>query len=125
MNLFFEKFTEKHIEEAVQLALKELDEERAFCRELPNFHFEERLREILWWLGSQPYGKAALCDGKLVGYLLFAGPWDGFHGDVKGVFSRWEEVRFPMNVKIVASWHPCCLLRWHRSLYRKVFSAVH
>ena len=42
---------------------------------------------MLHWLSSQPFGKAALCDGKLVGYLVFAGPWEGFFGDVKGVFS--------------------------------------
>ena len=87
MNYQFEKFTEKHIEEAVKLALKELEEERVFNRELPVSGFEERLKQILWWLSSQTYGKAALCDGRLVGYLLFAGPWDGFFGEVKGVFS--------------------------------------
>jgi len=87
VNYQFEKFTEKHIEEAAQLALKELESERVFCRELPVSDFEERLKQILWWLSSQPYGKVALCDGKLVGYLLFAGPWDGFFGEVKGVFS--------------------------------------
>lgn len=41
----------------------------------------------MWWLSTQSFGKAAVCDGKLVGYLLFAGPWDGFHGTGKGVFS--------------------------------------
>lgn len=69
MNYQFEKFIDKHIEEAVQLALKELETERVFCSELPVSDFEERLKQILWWLGSQPYGKAALCDGKLVGLL--------------------------------------------------------
>ncbi len=87
MNIQFEKFTEKHIDEAVQLALGELCAERVHCPELPSHGFEGRLREILWWLGSQSFGKAAVCEGKLVGYLLFAGPWDGFFGDVKGVFS--------------------------------------
>lgn len=87
MNIQFERFSEKYIDEAVRLALAELQAERVHCPELPCHGFEERLREILWWLGSQSFGKAAVCDGKLVGYLLFAGPWDGFHGDVKGVFS--------------------------------------
>jgi len=83
----FERFTEKHIEEAVQLALKELENERIHCLGLPHYNFEERLKQILWWLSSQHYGKVATCNGRMVGYLLFAGPWDGFHGDVKGVFS--------------------------------------
>lgn len=87
MKIQFEKFTEKHIDEAVGLALAEFSAERVHCPELPSCEFEGRLREILWWLGSQSFGKAAVCEGKLVGYLLFAGPWDGFFGDVKGVFS--------------------------------------
>ena len=87
MNYKFEKFTEKHIGEAVQLALKEMEVERNFCRNFPDFDFTERVKQILWWLSSQPFGKAAICDDKLVGYLMFAGPWDGFFGEVKGVFS--------------------------------------
>lgn len=87
MNIIFEKFSEKHIEDAVNLALEELDAERSHCPDLPCEDFSEHLTGILHWLSSQPFGKAALCDGKLVGYLAFAGPMDGFFGDVKGVFS--------------------------------------
>ena len=87
MNIAFETFTEKHIEEAVKLALAELEAERTHCPDLPCGDFSEQLTGMLHWLSSQPFGNAALCDGKLVGYLVFAGPWDGFFGDVKGVFS--------------------------------------
>ena len=87
MNIAFETFTEKHIEEAVKLALAELEAERTHCPDLPCVDFSEQLTGMLHWLSSQPFGKAALCDGKLVGYLVFAGPWDGFFGNVKGVFS--------------------------------------
>jgi len=87
MNITFEKFTEKHIDEAVKLALAELENERKYCPDLPRDDFSEHLTGILHWLSSQPFGKAAINDGKLVGYLIFAGPWDGFFGDVKGVFS--------------------------------------
>lgn len=87
MNIIFEKFTEKHINEAVNLALCELEEEKKHCHDLPEDNFSEKLTGILQWLSGQPFGKAAICDGKLVGYLLFAGPWDGFFGEVKGVFS--------------------------------------
>lgn len=82
-----EKFAEEHIGEAVKLALCELEAERKHCPDLPAENFEESLTGLLYWLSSQPFGKAAVCNGKLVGYLLFAGPWDGFFGDVKGVFS--------------------------------------
>lgn len=81
------KFTEEHIGEAVKLALSELEVERKYCPDLPSENFTESLTGILHWLSGQPFGKAAICDGKLVGYLLFAGPWDGFFGNVKGVFS--------------------------------------
>ena len=88
MKIEFEKFTEKHIDEAVLLAKAEWEAERASCPDLPCYPFEERLNQILWWLSNQNFGgKAAFCDGKLVGYLLFAGPWDGMFGNGKGVFS--------------------------------------
>jgi len=87
MNIIFEKFSEKHIEEAVELALAELEAERTHCPDLPCVDFSEQLTGMLHWLSSQQFGKAALYDGRLVGYLVFAGPWDGFFGDVKGVFS--------------------------------------
>ena len=88
MRVQFERFTEAHITAAVQLAVSELEAERKHCHDLPRFEFEERLKQILWWLSNQNFGgKAALCDGKLVGYLLFAGPWEGMFGNVKGVFS--------------------------------------
>lgn len=88
MDIVFEKFTEKYIDEAVRLAKAEWEAECTHCPDLPRFEFEERLKQILWWLSNQNFGgKAALCDGKLVGYLLFAGPWEGMFGNVKGVFS--------------------------------------
>ena len=87
MNITFEKFTEKHIDEAVKLAFAELENERKQCPDLPHEDFSKHLTGILHWLSSQPFGKAAINEGKLVGYLIFAGPWDGFFGDVKGVFS--------------------------------------
>ena len=31
MNIIFEKFTEKHIDEAISLALAELENERKYC----------------------------------------------------------------------------------------------
>ena len=83
----FEKFTEKHIDEAVKLALAELEAEKVRCPDLPAENFTEKLTGMLYWLCSQPFGKAAISEGRLVGYLLFAGPWDGFFGKVKGVFS--------------------------------------
>ena len=83
----FERFKEDHIKEAVKLALEELKAEKVYCPNLPEGNFSESLTGMLYWLCSQPYGKAAINNGRLIGYLLFAGPWDGFFGNVKGVFS--------------------------------------
>ncbi len=87
MSIVFERFTVAYIGDAVKLALSELAEERKYCPDLPEEDTSEMLTGVLNWLSSQPFGKVAVRDGKLVGYLLFAGPWDGFLGDVKGVFS--------------------------------------
>ncbi len=83
----FERFEEKHIDNAVKLALAEFRAEIKHCPDLPAENFAENLTGMMYWLCSQPYGKVAICEGKIIGYLLFAGPWDGFFGDVKGVFS--------------------------------------
>ena len=86
-NLTFEKFSKRHIEPAVKLALEELENERKYCPDLPTEDFSKRLSGMLHWLSGKPFGKAAIEDGKLVGYLIFAGPFDGFFGNVNGVFS--------------------------------------
>lgn len=83
----FEKFGEKHISEAVKLALAELEAERLRCPDIPCVDLNQKTAELLNQLSGQTFGKAALCGGKLVGYIVFAGPWEGFFGDVKGVFS--------------------------------------
>ena len=99
MSILFEKFTEKHINEAIKLALTELENERKYCPDLPREDFSKHLTGVLHWLSSQPYGKAAISDGKLIGYLIFAGPWDGFFGDVKGVFSPLGASAFSYDYK--------------------------
>lgn len=43
--------------------------------------------QLLSYLFEQRYAKVALEDGKLVGYLTFDGPFDGYYGNVKGAFS--------------------------------------
>ena len=86
-NLTFERFSKNHIEQALTLALEEFKKEKNHCPDLPDGDFGERLTGMLRWLSKQPFGKVAIKDGVLVGYLAFAGPFDGFFGEVKGVFS--------------------------------------
>lgn len=86
MTLIFERFTENYIEDAVKLALCEFEKERESCPDIPMEDHSDKIKGMLYWLSTQPYGKVALYEGKLVGYMLFAGPWNGFFGNVKGVF---------------------------------------
>ena len=58
----FEKFTEKHIDEAVKLAIAELEAEMAHCPDIPCDDYSRKLTDILYWLSSQPYGKAKGTD---------------------------------------------------------------
>lgn len=78
---------QKYVDAAVELAMIEYKEECSKNPQLIQEDFTESLRGLISWLFQNQYGKVALLDGKLIGYLAFAGPWDGFHGNVKGVFS--------------------------------------
>lgn len=46
MSIVFEKFTEKHIEEAIRLTMAELGAERTYCPDLPCHDFEGRLKKF-------------------------------------------------------------------------------
>lgn len=85
--IVFENFGEKYVKEAVELALKEFEAEKKMCPNLPEDNIKESLTGLLTWLCGQPYGKVLLYQEKVVGFLVFAGPWDELHGKEKGVFS--------------------------------------
>ncbi|MBQ2327002.1 MAG: hypothetical protein II376_05610, partial [Clostridia bacterium] len=85
-NIRFVKFTEKHFDTAMELILKELESERENCPDLPREDLRPRLKGLLNWLCSYSLGTAALEDDKLIGYILFMGPIEGFHSSHKGVF---------------------------------------
>lgn len=74
-------------EEAVRLARKEYEMECQACGQLIQDDFTEELKHMIHEMKSCRYGKAALEEGKLIGYLGFWGPWDGFFGSCKGAFS--------------------------------------
>lgn len=87
MNIIFDDFKEEYIFEATKLALCEFEREIKYNPDIPAKDYKEHISKLLHWLGGGPYGKVALCDGRVVGYILFMGPWDNFFGNVKGVFS--------------------------------------
>lgn len=78
---------EEDYKEALALAKESYQEECRACSHLIRANFENELKEILSRLFQNAYGKAAFENGRMIGYLAFAGPWEGFFGQVKGVFS--------------------------------------
>lgn len=76
-------------EEAIALCRQEYMEERQKSPVLPPVDKEtdDRMSGIIRQIKNAPYGKALTKEGRLVGFLAFWGPFDGFHGTVKGVFS--------------------------------------
>lgn len=77
----------KYVKEAVSLAIMAYQEECSKCPGLIKRNFEEELEELITELFNNNHGKAAFKDDKMMGYIAFGGPWGGFHGRVKGVFS--------------------------------------
>ena len=99
MNIVFDDFKEEYICEATRLALREFEREMRYNSDIPAKDYEKHISKLIRWLRTHPYGKAALCEGRLVGYILFAGPWDGFFGNVKGVFSPLGGSAFSIDYK--------------------------
>ncbi|WP_249168689.1 GNAT family N-acetyltransferase [Alkaliphilus sp. B6464] len=83
----FENMQQKYVKEALVLALEEYGIERTKCPQLMKRSFGKELEIIIQRLFNNKYGKVAIENGKVIGYLAFERPWDGFHGNVKGVFS--------------------------------------
>lgn len=77
----------QYINGALELAWNEYRDECEKSPQLIREDFKEELEERVKALFQNPYGKVAIEMGRVVGYLLFDGPWDGFFGNVKGVFS--------------------------------------
>lgn len=83
----FRNAEQDYVTEALTLALREYSMECTKCPQLMQTNFKTELREILKELFSSKYGKVAVENGKVIGYLVFSGPWDGFFGNAKGVYS--------------------------------------
>lgn len=85
--IIYQDMEQKHIKEALMLALDELQTESSVCGQLPMIDYINRLENIIHDLCNCKYKKVAVEDGKVIGYIAFMGPWDGIFGNVKGVFS--------------------------------------
>ena len=78
-----------NIEEAVALCKQEYMEEQQKAKAMPPIdqEIEGHLLGVVHQAKGALFGKALLDEGKLAGFLAFFGPWEGFHGVEKGVFS--------------------------------------
>lgn len=83
----FKKVEEKYVEEALVLALDEYQAECSKVKQLPEIDFTNQLRTNLRNLFQKKYGLVAIEEGRVVGYLVFVGPLEGFFGKCKGAFS--------------------------------------
>lgn len=90
----FRKVEERYVEEAIVLALEEYKAECKKVVQLPDIDVTNQLRENLTELFQSKYGLVACEDDKVIGYLVFKGPWDGFFGNCKGAFSPLEGSAF-------------------------------
>lgn len=83
----FQNMETKYVKEALVLALEEYSTECEKCPQLMKRSFEKELEVLIQRLFKKKYGKVVVENGKVIGYLAFEGPCDGFHGNVKGAFS--------------------------------------
>ena len=83
----FKNVTMDYLADALLLAKADYEEACLVCPALSKAKTDESLEGLLTPLFQNGLGKLALKDGKLIGYLAFFGPWQGFHGNVTGAFS--------------------------------------
>lgn len=83
----FYNVDEIYIKESLVLAIEEYSIECSKCTQLIKRSFEKELGMIIQRIFKYKYGKVAIENGRVIGYLAFVGPWDGVDGNVKGVFS--------------------------------------
>ncbi len=78
-----------NMEDAFILCRQEYVEECKNNENIPplDAELEERMREGIAQASNAPYGKALYQGDTLMGFIAFYGPWNGFHGSAKGVFS--------------------------------------
>lgn len=85
------KASSKDCKDAVVLAVKEYQAESLKCGALSEILNKESMKRVLSEMISnlfqEEYAYVSYENDKLVGYLCFLGPWNGFFGNVAGAFS--------------------------------------
>lgn len=83
----FRKPEQKYVEEAVELAMIEYENECAANKQLLVKNYRNTYKELISFIFKGKYGLVAVENEKLVGYLTFWGGFEGHFGNVKGSFS--------------------------------------
>lgn len=83
----FRKTEPKYIDEAVELAIGEYNNECANNNQLLAKNYRDKLKVLISDIFNSKYGLVAIEDEKLVGYLMFWGGFEGHFGNAKGSFS--------------------------------------
>lgn len=78
---------QKYVEEAVELAMIEYENECTANKQLLVKNYRDTYKELISLIFKGKYGLVAVEDEKLVGYLMFWGGSEGHFGNVKGSFS--------------------------------------
>ncbi len=84
--MVFERVDEKYVDQAVELALVEYKAECSQVMDLPNLDFENEIRDLVINLFREKHGVVAKEGERVVGYMAFYCPIDGFFGSCKGAF---------------------------------------
>jgi len=83
----FRKAEPKYIDEAVELAIREYNNECTNNKQLLVKNYRNKLKDLISGIFNSKYGLVAIEDEKLAGYLMFWGGFVGHFGNVKGSFS--------------------------------------
>ena len=77
----FKQVNQKYVDDAVELALAEYNNECEKCRQLISDNYKEKLKELVTELFKSKYGMVAIEEGKLIGYISFWEIRNGFFGN--------------------------------------------
>lgn len=83
----FKKVNVEYVDDAIELALNEYNNECEKCGQLIKDNYKDKLKELVTELFKSKYGMVAIEDSKLIGYISFWDIRNEFFGECKGVFS--------------------------------------
>ncbi|MDK2809070.1 MAG: hypothetical protein PWP24_1807 [Clostridiales bacterium] len=92
-----ERLHEKYMDQALIVAKEQYQAACDQNKEMPDYHFTSEIRELLTNLFQRKCGVVAKEGEKLIGYMAFYSPIDGFFGNCKGAFSPLGGSGYPVH----------------------------